>query len=178
MGKAKGTALLGCVKYLRSRKDEARAILPEDLHFYLSETIATSTWYPESDLIAMMRALLELMPGERGQVLAAIGTASAQELCQGIYSHLSGEQASPSATFAFWASMHDTGSLAQKSDPDGGAHFELSDYADTSEEMCQVTGAFIKESLRLSGFVGNVEKVACTLDGAPSCRWQATRRAS
>ena len=62
MARAKGTALIGAVKMLRKRKDEARALLPEALHRYLSVSVLPASWYPEEDLLKLIRALLEIMP--------------------------------------------------------------------------------------------------------------------
>ena len=42
MAKAKGTTLVGAVKFLRSKREEARRVLAADLQHYLDETMRTS----------------------------------------------------------------------------------------------------------------------------------------
>ena len=49
----------------------------------------------------------------------------------------------------------------------------LSDYAAPSPEMCIIIGAYIEETLRMTGTAVEIEKVACVLSGSPACSWRA-----
>ena len=63
VGRAKGVALIRAVKILRQRRPEALDILDESCHSYLDEErIFPSNWYPEDDLMALLRALVTLLP--------------------------------------------------------------------------------------------------------------------
>lgn len=90
----------------------SRAAQPE-LQHYLEERIQPSRWYPEEDLLALIEAMLPLIPGPRADVLATLGTLTARDHLEGIYSHLSGagrgSAPSSSRAFALRASQHDTG---------------------------------------------------------------------
>ena len=174
MSKAKGTALIGAVKALRGQKDEARRLLPERLHHYLGERISVTAWYPEEDLIGLIRALLELLPGDRDQNLEVMGIATARSQGEGVYAHLFEENASSASTYALWSSMHDTGNLKMTRAGHNVVTFELRDYASPSPEMCAIVGVYIREGLRMAGRVAKLESTACVLDGADACIWRAT----
>jgi hypothetical protein len=173
LSRAKGSVVVGAVRALRKRKDEARAVLPEPLHGYLAERIVTSRWYPEEDLLALIRALLEITPGDRGAALREMGAATATALGEGVYSHLIGERSSTSTTFALWSTMHDTGTLKSHFDRENAeVVFELRDFGLPSRELCAITTGFIEQSIRMGGRSHEVSKDACVLDGGDCCRWK------
>ena len=172
MSKAKGSILVGAVKALRQRKDEALAVLPESMHRYLTDRILMADWYPQEDLLALIRALMKIIPGDPDQVLRGMGAATARELGDGVYSNLMTNSGSASTTFALWSSMHDSGTLKARRDAKTKEIvFELVDFGSPSAEMCAITGAFIQESVRMSGHTGTVQKTSCVLDGGACCRW-------
>jgi hypothetical protein len=174
MGKAKGSVLVGAVKFLRSRRDEALRVLPEQLHHYLGEMISASAWYPEEDLLELIRAIPQLTPGPEAQTLRTMGQVTAREHQEGVYSHLLEGGATPNASFALWSSMHDTGRLEVVREGPRILRVDLSDYANTSREMCSITEAYIVETLRMGGWIARSEKVACRLSGAERCSWRCT----
>jgi hypothetical protein len=182
MAKAKGTTLFALVKFLRSQRDAARERLSPDLHHYLEEQIQPALWYPESDLLALIRAMLELLPVSRDEALAQMGRISAREHLEGIYGHLrvgtSGGLdvvAFARRSYTLWATMHDTGRLTAHVDAKGKATFEIRDYALPSPEMCTILSAYFCETLRMAGAVDpEVHEIECRVDGADSCRWQAS----
>ena len=175
MGHAKGTILIGAVKHLRSQRQEASKILPEELHHYLEERVSPASWYPEADVIALIRALVQLLPGSADEILHGFGVVTAQSLGQGIYAHLVREGASNSGIFALWASMHDTGELTISSRDDHEVSFDLVGYEHTSPEMCAIVGSYIQETIRMSDRpTATVTKLTCTLHGADACRWRVT----
>ena len=67
MGKPQGAAALTAVKLLRSRKDDARRVLPPELHHYLEDRIVVASWYPERDVFGLMKACAKLFPMEGAQ---------------------------------------------------------------------------------------------------------------
>ena len=174
MGKAKGSTLIGAVKFLRSQKAQAREILPDSLQHYLSETISPAAWYPEADLIGLIRAIAELLPGPRDEALCAMGVATARAHGEGVYAHLMTGGTTTSVGFALWSSMHDTGALRMRSEGRGCVVVSLEGYEDASPEMCVLTGAYIGEALRLSGRVAQSEKISCSLRGDPACAWRCS----
>src|SRR4029453_12144455 len=78
MGRAKGIALLDAVKFLRARRDDAGDVLAPELHKYLDEQIGTSSWYPEEDLVALIRAVAKLLPGPIDRALMMMGERGAR----------------------------------------------------------------------------------------------------
>ena len=182
MAKAKGTTLLTLVKFLRSQGKTVRERLSPDLHHYLEERIQPALWYPEEDLLALIRAMLELIPLSRGEALAEMGRTVAREHLEGVYEHLRVDERSGLATltrrsYALWASMHDTGRMVARLEGESRASFELCDYGLPSPEMCAILSAYFSETLRMAGVVDpEVREIECRGDGALTCRWEASWR--
>jgi hypothetical protein len=180
MAKAKGTTLLTLVKFLRSQREAARERLSPGLHHYLEEQIQPALWYPEEDLLALIRAMLELLPLSREEALAQMGRTVACEHLEGVYGHLRVEEQSGLATlarrsYALWASMHDTGRMVARLEAETRASFELRDYGLPSPEMCTILSAYFSETLRMASIVDpDVRKLECQSEGAPTCRWEAS----
>lgn len=177
MAKAKGTTLVSLVRFLRSQRERALAVLPAELHHYLDEIIQPSVWYPEQDLQAMLRGLLALLPGNREETLATLGAGVAREHLEGIYRRLltgdTDQLVRRSVTL--WESQHDSGGFAIRTEGPGRARFEVRDYATPSHEMCSILRGYIAETLRIAGNVDvAVEKQECVLRGADACVWAAT----
>jgi hypothetical protein len=171
MAKAKGTTLLDAVKFLRTRREEALRVLPEHLHGYLQEKISTATWYPEEDLLQLIRAMLELLPGPRQQTLEMMGSATARSHQEGVYAHLLEQGPTRSTSFALWSSQHDTGRLLVTREGPQANRVDLIDYALPSQEMCAIVGAYVAETMRMAGLDVTNEKTACRLEGDDFCSW-------
>jgi hypothetical protein len=184
MAKAKGTTLLTMAKFLRGQREAARERLSPDLHYYLEEQIQPALWYPEEDLLALIRAMVELIPLSREEALAQMGCTVANEHLEGIYGHLrvegqSGLAALARTSYALWASMHDTGRMVARREAETRVSFELRDYGLPSPEMCTILSAYFAETLRMAGTIDpEVRELECRSDGAPSCRWEASWRNS
>jgi hypothetical protein len=172
MAKAKGTVVLPAVKFLRSRRKEALERLPAELHHYLENRILEVSWYPESDLLTLIRVMIELLPGTMEDIVQVIGQTTAQEHREGIYSHLLEGGPTPAGGFALWSSMHDSGRLQARRDGDSGMLIDLIDYAYPSAEMCLMVEAYILESLAMGGVIPNAEKLCCQRDGGDRCSWR------
>jgi hypothetical protein len=179
MSKTKGTTLVTLVKFLRKQPDRARAALPPSLHKYLDERIHPSSWYPEADLLALLRAMLGMLPGARDAMLEQLGAALAREHLEGIYGHLKPDASSAPSTmarrcFALWSSQHDTGMLAMSVDG-GHAVLEIRDFALPSPEMCGILTGYFREAFRQAGASDlQLAKERCRLAGAQHCSWVAT----
>jgi hypothetical protein len=174
MAKAKGTILLPAVKYLRSRRQEALALLPPELHHYLEKRILEVSWYPESDLLTLIRVMIELLPGTMEEIVKLIGEAAAQEHSEGIYSHLLEGGPTPAGGFALWSSMHDSGRLRATREGDTSICIDLIDYGYPSPEMCLMVEAYILRSLSMGGVIPTAEKICCQRDGGDRCSWRCT----
>jgi hypothetical protein len=77
MARAKGASLIGLVKWLRHDREAALRALPAGLHHYLEDRIQIASWYPEEDLLALVRALARVLPVGEGDVYEQMGGASA-----------------------------------------------------------------------------------------------------
>ena len=175
MAKAKGTTLMGAVRFLRSQKERARERLAPELHHYLEERIAESSWYPEEDLAELLETVLGLIPGARDEVLASMGAETARQHLEGVYSHLSGGVADGVSTraFALWASQHDSGSFSATRVEPGENLMTVRDFGHPSELMCGILGGYLAEALRVDGATDvRTSKESCVLRGDPDCSWR------
>jgi hypothetical protein len=179
MAKAKGTTLISMVKFLRSQRERALAVLPASVHGYLAERIHPSSWYPEADSLLLIRGMLALLPGVRHQNLERMGAAIAREHMEGVYEHLKSEDPSslPRRTAALWASQHDSGTPSVVVEEPGRARYEIKGYGHPSPEMCAIVQSYFVESLRIAGWADvKAAKLQCVHDGAAACAWILTWR--
>src|SRR5262245_8645463 len=110
MGNAKGAVLIGPIKYLRKRREQALPLLRPELHRYLEEDIRLSSWYPETDFTELLRAAVSLEPGDPDKALERLGVAGARIQAE-VYGDLLNTLGSNSSVFALWSAQHDTGQL-------------------------------------------------------------------
>ena len=177
MAKTKGTTLVSLVRFLRSQRERALAALPADAHPYLNETIQPSSWYPEQDLLTLLRGMLDLLPGDRERTLETLGATVAREHLEGVYRHLRTDDTDTLArrSVALWASQHDSGSFEILVEAPGRGRFEVRDYALPPREMCSIFRGYFAETLRVAGAVDVVvEKQTCVLRGSDACVWAVT----
>jgi hypothetical protein len=177
LAKAKGTTLLSLVKFLRSQRERAKALLPEPLHHYLDARVQPSSWYPEADLLALLRAMLELVPGDRRLNLERMGAAIAREHLEGVYAHLRTDRTDTLVrrSVTLWASQHDSGNFCAAIEGPGRARYELRNFALPSREMCSIFTAYFTEALRVAGWASvRSEKESCVIDGDEACTWSVT----
>ncbi len=173
-GKTKGVALLGVVKFLRSRPDEARALLRPELHHFLSETVSPSRWYAEADLAELLRAGARLHPGSPDRALELMGEVAARAHSE-IYHELLVGRGSPSRAFAMWSTQHDTGELRRVRESANRMRLELLGFEDTTRELCLLLTGYFRGTFAVNGLpdVG-IEKLACRLWGDESCVWRCS----
>jgi hypothetical protein len=179
MAKAKGTTLSGMVRFLRRHREQAKKVLAPDLHGYLEERILESRWYPEEHFLALVDAMVSLMPGARENNLEALGATAAREHLEGIYAHLGGDgkSAVPSTTraFALWSSQHDTGRFEVKRIGAGEVEMIIRDYGHPSPQMCSIFKGYCAELIRVEGARSVVAtKRECVRHGGAHCSWRVT----
>jgi hypothetical protein len=173
MAKAKGTILLGIVKFLRKHRERAVRLLAPELHHYLEEKIFLSAWYPEEDLIALIRARLRVSGGSEDEMLDAMGRMVVQTHADGVYSHLLERGGGGAATEALWSSQHDTGTLTSTREGRTSSRLELSGYGHPSREMCRIVQSYIAETLRLAGMIDvSAKELSCAARGDAQCSWR------
>ncbi len=178
MGKAKGISLINAVKTLRLKKDAARAVLPEHLHKYLEERVLVSSWYPEEDLLAILRALAKILPDPGMDIYEFMGRILARTNLEGAYALLLCE-GDPAATLRrtaiTWEHYHDTGKEVVVESGDNHAAIEISDHDTPSRESCGTVKGYIHEKVAMAGGkdICVVHK-KCVLAGASACRFEVT----
>jgi hypothetical protein len=179
MGKAKGTTLVNAVKALRLKKEEARRFLPERLHGYLEGRVLVSSWYPEEDLLEILRALARVLPSPGIDIFEFMGRVSARTDLGGVYAPLLRE-GDPGGTLrrgvVVWRSYHDTGKHEVVEAREDFAAFTLSGFDHPSREICGTIVGWNHELVTLAGGKdARVVHTACVLDGAAECwfevRW-------
>ena len=178
--RTKGTNLVDMVKFLRTQREAALALLPQSLHHYLDARLNVAAWYPEEDMIALVRVLAKLMPdaGDDPQAaLVRIGRLNAHMHLQGTYAHLLADARLaqlPVRAVALWKSMHDTGDFKLSIETDH-AEARLGGFGHPTPEMCTMLGAYVLELFELAGMrEPRGDEVACCRAGAPECRWRIT----
>jgi hypothetical protein len=178
MGNVKGMTLLGSVKFLRQRRDDALGVLPPELHHYLDDRIRPTGWYPECDLAQLVRATASLIPGPRDQVLEAMGETTAREHAE-VYGDLMSGGSSTSRAFALWSTQHDTGELRMAEEAPQRVRFDLTGYEDPSRELCLIVQGYLKGTMYMNGFRDiTVEKLACRLWSDDRCAWRVVWKES
>jgi hypothetical protein len=174
-GSVKGTNLLTAVKALRTSRDQARRVLPESLHHYLDDRILVSSWYPESDLLGLLRALGAMLPAAPDP-FAFMGRHTAREHLSGIYrNHIRGSELERtlSSAAALWRNYHDTGDMSAEEEAPRRWILRLDGFAAPSREFCRLLAGYFRELAEVAGAKQvEVTKLTCCLDGAADCRWR------
>jgi len=178
MGKIKGIAVINAIKVLRGNKDAARKALPVHLHRYLEERLMVSSWYPEEDHLAIIRALAKVIPDPGMDRFEFMGRISARADLGGVYAHLIRE-GDPAATLRrttiTWGLYHDTGKQEVVESGDNYIVTEISGFETPSRESCGTVKGWNAELAVMAGGK-NVMAVhkECVLDGASACRFEVT----
>ena len=176
MAKAKGTALIHAVKTLRLKKDVAQTMLPKHLHWYLEDRIMVSSWYPEEDLLEILRALSKVLPDTGMDIYEFMGRVSARTDLGGMYAHLI-RQGDPATTLRrtsiIWGLYHDTGKEEVIESGDGYVVTQIAGFEFPSRESCGCVKGWNAELAAMAGGK-NVETLhkECVLDGASACRFE------
>ena len=177
MAKVKGSSMVNAVKALRLKKDEARAILPPELHHYLVDRMLISSWYPEEDLLGLLKALNKILPDQGMDVYEFMGLMSARADLSGVYSNMfrpGDPVGSLKRGSVIWQSHHDTGKLELVEASAESAVIRLAGFALPSRELCGTIRGWIREHIATAGG-GDVVVVEsqCVVKGDPECRFEA-----
>ena len=179
-GLVKGTIMTEVVKFLRSRREEARALVPERLHHYLGTRILSTDWHPEEDYLDLMRAVVQLVPNPGGATGLEIWERAARDsnaaYFEGPYKPLiagGNPKRSLSRLDTLWRLRHDTGAMVVEVEDDNRARIELRDYALVAEESCALTQGTLWGVLSYSN-AKNIEirHTRCRARGDSICGWQ------
>lgn len=174
MGRVKGSTLLGAVKFLRSKRAEATALLPAEHRHYLDETIKNSGWYPLADLLALVGVAADLLGTGRDQAFAFMGEFAARAHAE-FYGDLLRGSGSTSRVFALWSTQFDAGQMHRIAEAPGRARAELQDFQSPSRELCLLIGGYIRGTLSLNDVEDIVvDKLSCTTRGDRVCAWRAS----
>ena len=178
-GKIKGSIMVEIVKFLRSRKEDARKIVPPHLQHYLSSRILSTSWHPEEDYLELMRAVVELRPAPAERGVTAFEDASrdtTDAFFEGPYKALirAGEPGrSLNSLGALWRLRHDTGEFDVELEGQKGARVVLRDYALVHREACELVQGTLWGLVHHSGGrnVG-IEHTRCRSRGEDVCEWR------
>ena len=175
MANAKGAVLIGLVKFLRKRRDAALDVLPPEYQHYLEEDIRLSSWYPEGDFVALIRATAKLIPFEYEAAIEQMGLIGARAHAEVYGDLLRSSMKSNSSVFALWSAQHDTGELRGVWESPTSTRIELVDFAAPSREVCLLAMGYLRGGFQLNGYDDiSIEKRSCAADGADRCLWRVT----
>jgi uncharacterized protein (TIGR02265 family) len=148
----KGSVFIPTVKFLRSRKAEARARLPADLHRYLEMRLLAASWYPEADFIALLRVLVGMLPGDKQAAWEMVGERAADAHFGGPYQSFvqGGPRRVVEAFDALWRLQHDTGRW-EIAVGDSSAEVRLFGFPFGSTEYGQLMTGYFRRILEMSG---------------------------
>jgi len=172
--KAKGAVLVGLVKFLRRRREEALEVMPAEQHHYLHEDIRMTGWYPESDFVALIRACARLAPGNPDAAIEQMGLVGARAHAD-VYGDLLRSANSNSSVFALWTAQHDTGELLHFQESPTCSRVELVGFGAPSREVCLLATGYLRGGFELNGYDDvAIEKKSCAALGADRCLWRVT----
>jgi hypothetical protein len=146
-GNIKGSNIVMPVKALRMVADKARAALPESAHRYLVDRILVSSWYPEADGLAILKAYVRLAPGLGKHPYVNIGRVGAHQHARETYKHLVEEhdmERSLANANGMWRSYHDTGTLVTTRTSPNEAELELTGYLMLCAEWCDIIRGYFE----------------------------------
>ena len=175
-GQIKGLALIEAVKGLRSQKERVREALPAEAQDYLDEKIFASMWYPENDLLVLLRTLQSLMP-PRPDFWEWIGRVGAEKDFREIYSVFI-QRRRPRVTIEryprIWRLYHDHGKVSVRAEGDGMAEIDIVANLVEDEHFCRLQSGHFQALLELAGGSEvRVDTVAVGRGREPA-RWRAT----
>lgn len=144
----KGSNILMPVKALRSVPERAREVLPARLHArYLEERILVSSWYPEEEALALLKAYAALAPGLGARPYATIGRMGAAQHARDFYRHLV-DARDMDRVFenadGLWRSFHDTGTIRGRRTGVHEGELSIESYAALCEEWCEIIGGYFE----------------------------------
>ncbi len=174
ISKTKGIAILPIVKALRANPEWARRILPAPLHHYLTDHVLASSWYPDEDWLALLRALSTAITAEqapegpwvyfgRSAALRDLADdqsqvpAAARTDTGGVYRQLATGALDPIGlvrrTAKVWSLYHDTGTVEAIRDRQRSnvVIYRLVDYPLACREVFEINRGYLEEHGRLAG---------------------------
>jgi hypothetical protein len=175
-GHIRGAATLGTVKNLRIHRRRALELLPARLHFYLGEQVRVDDWYPMSDHLELLRALVEILPGapREADPWQWLGELSAGFELREIHTTVV-VRGDPRATLEnlpwIWSIYHDAGTVEVTLTDAGRGCIELRDFPFATDEYCRLLTGYDLEALRLSG--AEEATVRCFRRGDGRAGWEA-----
>lgn len=183
-GRVKGTIFAEVVKFLRSRKEESRELVPEPLRHYLEKRILPTSWQPEEDYLELMKVVVKMRskPGDDPvQVFERVARETNKAYFEGPYKALIrvGDPGASLRNFKrLWELRHDTGKVTV-SVAEGRGRVELRDYSLTSAEACAGVQGTLWGMVSYSGAtkIGIVHS-QCRAHGAPTCVWDLAWQSS
>jgi hypothetical protein len=160
VAQTKGSVLIPTVKFLRSRRDEARALLPADLHKYLEQRILAANWYPEADFVTLLRVLVSMLPGQSRETWEMVGEQAAESHFAGAYQPFiqRGTRRVVESFDALWHLQHDTGRWEIVLDQDS-AEARLTGFSFGSTGYGHLMSGYFRRILAISG----ARSSACSL---------------
>jgi hypothetical protein len=179
MARVKGAAIVDSVRYLRRHKDEARALLAPELHHYLAERVLIAGWYPEEDLVPLVRAMATIQGEHEASFFDKAGRLAAYTHAQGVYRMLLRDGARESLArraFILWTSQHDTGTMEMHvTESPNRVSVSVRGFGAPSREFCQINGGYIAATFEITGCQQvKAAKESCCVDGDLECTWQVS----
>ncbi len=154
MARIKGANLVDVVKGLRKLGSQGRAALPAHLTHYLDDRILMSSWYPEHEVLELMRIYVNLTSPGKPEAWEFIGRLSAHVQMRDTYKHLL-ESREPARIVkhanVIWQSHHDTGEVTVEMSDEPLAYLTLRGHQALCSEWCAIMAGYCAGMIEAAG---------------------------
>jgi len=168
--------MLPPVKFLRTHRKQADALLAPGLRSYLDERILPGSWYPEADLTAMLPVVVEILPPGEVERWELIGEHAADAHIAGPYESIvhRGPRGLLQSFNPIWRLQHDTGQWEISIADDDAATARLADFGAGMPSYGRLMIGYLRRLIMLSGVrTATVELLECDDDsGTWEVSWQ------
>ena len=146
--------MIHAVKALRHDRARAEPALPEPLHHYFEEKILVTQWYPDTDFMAIVRALAAVFPAPKEGHWQWIGRQGAAANFTGIYAAMvrPGDPAETLRRYPrMWRIHHNAGDVKVTMLDATRARVEIRHPLAEHQEFCRLQIGHIGELVKLAG---------------------------
>ncbi len=152
--KIKGIAMLEAIEALKRREDASRDRLPPRLLHYLDDSILVSSWYPESDHLALMAAIAEIYTDRGKDVWFWMGQATASHALGNLYRAMV-QQGEPITTLKrfpkLWRLYRNVGQIKVQTIGTTKGLVRLYDYPFVTPSFSRMLAGYLSEAITISG---------------------------
>jgi hypothetical protein len=154
VARIKGANLIDVVRGLRKLGETARKVVPAHLAHYLDDRILISSWYPELEVLELMRIYVGLTSPGSVEAWEFLGRLAAHMQMRDTYRHIL-ESREPVRIVkhanVIWQSHHDTGEVTVELDSEPVAYLTLRGHQALCSEWCSIMAGYCAGMVEAAG---------------------------